>query len=146
MEALTELMDLEGIGDPPPLNQGIAPSSEAGVQNLLRLNAGKAGAILWRNNVGAGYMQDGSFLRWGLANDSTAMNEKIKSSDLIGIRPVTVTPEMVGLRIGQFVAREVKAASWRYTGTKREQAQLAFIEYVNSKGGDARFANRGDEI
>jgi hypothetical protein len=66
------------------------------------------------------------------------MNASIKSSDLIGIRPVTL-PD--GRIIGQFVAREVKAGSWRYTGTAAEKAQLKFLELVAAMGGDAQFCN-----
>lgn len=113
--------------------------SEAAVGVQVRLEASRLGIRLWRNNVGAGYMQDGSFIRWGLCNDSAAVNAKIKSADLIGIRPVLITPEMVGRTIGQFVSREVKAADWRWRGTDRERAQLAWAELVNSLGGDAAF-------
>lgn len=115
-------------------------SNEAAVSVQVRLEASRLGLRLWRNNVGAGYMQDGSFLRWGLANDSAAVNAHLKSADLIGIRPVLITPQMVGTIIGRFVSREVKASNWRWRGTDREQAQLAWAELVNSLGGDAAFA------
>ena len=115
-------------------------SNEAAVSVQVRLEASRLGLRLWRNNVGAGYMQDGSFLRWGLANDSAAVNARLKSADLIGIRPVLITPQMVGAVLGQFVSREVKASNWRWRGTDREQAQMAWAELVNSLGGDAAFA------
>ena len=113
--------------------------SESKIQSLLRLEAVRVGARLWRNNVGACYTREGAFLRYGLANDSSVMNAQIKSADLIGIRPVMITPADVGRVIGQFVSREVKPSNWRYAGTPREQAQLAWAELILSMGGDACF-------
>lgn len=115
--------------------------SEADISNLVRLEASKVGARLWRNNVGAAYMQDGSFLRYGLANESKNINAVLKSSDLIGIRPVLIEPEHVGTLIGQFIAREVKRPTWTYKGSGREKSQLNFINLINSLGGDACFTN-----
>ena len=74
-------------------------------------------------------------------NESAQMNKTIKSSDLIGIRPVLVGPQHLGTTIGQFVAREVKAGSWKWGGTDREVAQMRFIDMVNSLGGDAAMVN-----
>lgn len=102
--------------------------SEAAVQQSVRLEAAAAGVTLWRNNVGAVQTETG-MIRYGIANDTPAMNKRIKSSDLVGIRPG-----------GQFIAREIKASGWRYSGTEREEAQLRFIILVNAMGGDAGFA------
>lgn len=68
------------------------------------------------------------------------MNKVIKSADLIGIRPVLITPGHVGLVIGQFVSREIKPTGWKYTGKAREEAQLRWAELVAACGGDAAFA------
>ena len=114
--------------------------SEAGAQAAVRLAAAQAGTVLWRNNSGAGYLRDGSFIRWGLANDSLAVNRNVKSADLIGIRPVLIGPEHVGQVLGVFVSREVKAPGWRPSPTdKREAAQRNWAELVRSLGGDAAF-------
>ncbi len=114
---------------------------EAAVINKLKLEASTKGVRLWRNNVGAVYSNDTkTFIRFGLANESKQMNTVIKSGDLIGIRPVVITPEMVGRTIGQFVSREAKRSDWRWRGTDRETAQLNWIEMINSLGGDAAFA------
>lgn len=123
--------------DPTPLPKG---NNEAAVQAKVRLEASRAGARLWRNNVGATMDDRGNFIRYGLANDSKQMNEVIKSSDLIGIRPVLITPQHVGHTFGQFIAREVKEPSWNFSGTNRERAQLKFLELIKSMGGDACFA------
>lgn len=115
----------------------MTPESEA--QGMVRLAASREGARLWRNNVGAGKMDNGSFIRWGIANDSTAVNQHLKSGDLIGIRPVLILPEHVGRTLGVFVSREVKAPGWRFRGSEREVAQRAWADLVTSLGGDAAF-------
>lgn len=112
---------------------------ESTVSKAVRLTFAHEGSVLWRNNVGVLKNERGVPIRFGLANESNQMNKRIKSSDLIGIRPVLVTQEMVGTVIGQFVARETKRSGWVFKGTPREQAQLKFIELVISKGGDACF-------
>lgn len=121
-------------------NEAQGGESEAAIQNRLRLEAPRFGARLWRNNIGAGMMEDGTFVRWGLCNDSKQMNDKIKSADLVGIRPVVVTPAHVGATLGVFLAREVKHSGWKFTGNKHETAQLRFLELVAGLGGDAAFA------
>lgn len=143
--AIVELKRLLGI-----TNSGVAPKdadySEAAIQNLVRLEASQKGCRLWRNNVGATYTPEGSFIRYGLANESSSVNRLIKSADLIGIKPVTVKQEHVGMIIGQFMSREIKASNWRYTGTDREIAQLKWAELILSLGGDACFANSDGTI
>lgn len=135
--ALADLRVAIGIGDQRHAAEGL---SEAGVQSRIRLEATVKKCRLWRNNIGATITPDGSFVRYGLANDSAAINSRIKSADLIGIRPVTITGAHVGMIIGQFLSREVKASRWRYTGTAREQAQLRWAELILALGGDAGFA------
>lgn len=114
---------------------------ESTVQQEIMIEAAKHGIILWRNNVGAGMLrnEDGgqeSYVRFGLANESKARNKTFKSSDLIGVWPYSI--QGVGLA-GLFIAIEVKKEGWTYTGTPREKAQLAFIDFVKSKGGVAGF-------
>lgn len=119
----------------------VAGESEAAVQTKVRIEASRAGVRLFRNNVGAGYLQDGSFIRWGLANDSAQMNAIVKSGDLVGIRPRVIGFDDVGKTIGQFVSREVKHGGWKWAGTEREVAQASWANLVNSLGGDACFAS-----
>lgn len=125
---------------PPPVQA--PPRSEAAVQAAVRVAASKAGMRVWRNNVGA--FEDprtGAWVRFGLANDTPAMNTEIKSADLIGIRPRIIAAADVGTLIGQFVSFEVKASDWRYTATAREVAQKRWADLVTALGGEARFVS-----
>lgn len=79
-------------------------------------------------------------MRYGLANESKAQNEQVKSGDLIGIRPILIGPQHVGQLIGQFVSVEAKHQTWVYKGDKHETAQLNWANFVISKGGFACFA------
>lgn len=121
-------------------------NSERAIANHARIAFTRdEGGILWRNNVGAVTDSQGNFFRYGLANDTPEMNRICKSADLIGIRPVKITEEMVGSEIGQFVSREVKAAGWEPgKDKKREKAQATWAKIINTMGGDARFVT-GEE-
>lgn len=120
-------------------SRSVAGLSEAAVVNNVTMEASRVGARLWRNNVGACKDERGRLIRYGLCNVSKQMNEQIKSSDLIGIKSVLITPDMVGSVIGQFVARECKSGDWSYKGDKHELAQLRFMELIVGLGGDACF-------
>lgn len=118
------------------------PHTEAYTQSLVRLEAGRKGLKLWRNNVGVLMNERGTPVRYGLANDSPALNKAIKSGDLIGWRPVLITPAHVGSKLAQFVSRECKRRGWSFTATEHENAQLRWIEAVNADGGDAAFVTQ----
>lgn len=121
-------------------------SSESRVQSAIRLEAPHKGVSLWRNNVGVLKREDGTPVRFGLGNDSPALNRHLKSGDLIGWRRVLITPDMVGQLIAQFVSRECKPGGWEPCGPgnvklfERESAQRAWARLINDAGGDARFA------
>lgn len=157
VEALVERLG----GNSTPNVTGKEPLSEAGVQSRLRLKAAEAGVHLWRNNVGATkarethecprcqhrFIVERPPLRYGLANDSSALNDVLKSSDLIGITPRVVTPADVGKTLGIFTAYEVKHGGWVYSGTDDHiQAQLNFLLLVSRLGGIAAFANNPDVV
>lgn len=120
-----------------------AEESEAASQAQARLAAKAAGFTLFRNNVGALKDERGIPVRYGLANDSAALNRSIKSGDLIGWKSVLVTPEMVGSTIAQFASCEVKRAGWVFRGDKHEQAQQRWANLVNANGGVAFFSTGG---
>lgn len=134
-QALAELRDILGIGETEYTGSNTDKRSEARIQEQCRLEASKAGGRLFRNNVGVLKDVNGVPVRYGLCNESKAMNQSLKSSDLIGIKPVLITPEMVGHTVGQFQAREVKREGWKYTGAGRESAQMRFGELVIRLGG-----------
>lgn len=135
------LRELAGVPAFEPVEPSRPVTSEGGVQALVRLEAARAGVWAWRNNVGGGTLDNGSFVRWGLANDSAALNARLKSSDLVGFRRRLILPADIGSYLAQFWARECKPPGWKFTGTPREKAQLRFITLIQSNGGDAAFAN-----
>lgn len=122
------------------LNDGFR---ESDVQNSVRIAASRAGWRLFRNNRGAGKLDNGNFVRFGLANDSSAVDKIIKSHDLIGIRPVLITSDHVGHIIGQFVSLEIKRPDWKYSGSEREVAQLKWAQLITALGGYSKFS-KGD--
>lgn len=136
--ALEDMRRMMAMDDAPP--QALGDKSEAWAQSAVRVEASQKGARLWRNNVGALLDARGVPVRYGLANDTAALNARVKSGDLIGVRPVLITPAHMGATIGQFLSREIKAPGWRYSGTPRETAQLAWAQLVLGLGGDAGFA------
>ena len=104
--------------------------SESRVQADIRLATNLTGGVLFRNNSGAARDHTGRVVRYGLGNDSKRWNETCKSSDLIGITPIMITPEYVGRTMGIFTAIEVKREGWKYRGGDREVAQLYFINMI----------------
>jgi len=121
--------------------------NETPVQQRVRVRASELNVTLWRNNSGACYDDTGRLIRYGLANDSKEMNAVIKSSDLIGITPLVITPDMVGQTIGVFTAIETKASDWtRQPGDKRAEAQAKFHDIVQRNGGFAGFASSPNDV
>jgi hypothetical protein len=138
-QALADLKNIFGIDSTPILTNTITMNNESDVQSLVRLEAAKKGIHLFRNNVGVLMDKRGIPVRFGLANDSHIVNEKLKSHDLIGWKPFLIQSHHVGLTIAQFCSRECKEPNWIYKGTPREIAQLAWAFLVMENGGDASF-------
>lgn len=136
-DVLADLVAIVGLDVEPSQDA----TGEHKVQDDARLLASQMGWRLFRNNKGVLPDKRGVPVRFGLCNETAALGARLRSSDLIGIRPVVITPDMVGTTLGQFVAREVKKAGWKYKGTEHEQAQLAFGTLVIGLGGDFKFWN-----
>lgn len=105
--------------------------SEQELQQRIRLDLGRGPIRLWRNNTGTLLDRQGRPVQFGLCKGS---------SDLIGLRQVTIGPEHVGQTLAVFCAIEVKSAKGRPT-----PEQQAFIETVRRLGGLAGIARSVDE-
>jgi len=106
--------------------------TETDILNLIRLALSDKGIINFRNNVGALKDINGRLVKYGLC---------IGSSDIIAIKPVVITPEMVGSTIGQFMAIEVKCQ-----GKKPTVEQKRFLEIIRKHGGLAGVARSVEEL
>ena len=99
---------------------------EQAIQQRIRLACSRGPVRLWRNNTGKLRDERGQLVTFGLCPGS---------SDLIGYRSVTITPDMVGQQLAVFAAVEVKAERGRPT-----PEQTAFIDHVRAAGGLAGIA------
>jgi hypothetical protein len=120
--------------------------SEDEVTQLIQLESPRHNVSLFRNNSGAMQDQTGRLVRYGLGHVSKQLNKNFKSSDLIGITPVTITKEMVGSVVGVFTACEIKRSDWKFKGLKREVAQKNFIDFIIARGGIGGFCKSVDDF
>ena len=153
-EAAQALTQVTAMCKPGESDGERAYDDEAGAQQNARFAIGRAGGLVWRNNVGATPAKVDAhcpkchfhfeikqrIIRYGLCNDSPQLNAIFKSSDLIGVMPRLITQQMVGSTIGQFIAVEVKTPDWVYKNKGREVQQQAFLTLVANKGGNAQFS------
>ena len=105
--------------------------SEQHIQQEIRLALRRGPARLWRNNTGTLPDRQGRPVQFGLCKGS---------SDLIGLRTITIGPEHVGQTMAVFAAVEVKSAKGRAT-----PEQQAFIDTVQGMGGLAGIARSVDD-
>lgn len=114
-------------------------------QARIRQHYADLGYRLWRNNVGVLRDARGVPVRYGLANDSRALNQQLKSADLIGWRPRLVTPGMVGDVIAEFVSIDAKPDGWVFPrptnlgAYEHAVAQRRWARMVLADGGEAGF-------
>ena len=101
---------------------------ETNIQQRIRLALGTDPNVrLFRNQVGQ--LPDprtGRPVQFGLAKGS---------ADLVGWKTITITPDMVGQRIAQFVSLEIKTQTGRASS-----AQQNWLQCVETSGGIAGVA------
>ena len=114
------------------------------IQNKIMLALSSAGATMWRNAVA--YAWVGKVIHKTDTEVTLSGAYPIQaglcvgSSDLIGLKTITVTADMVGHQIAVFTAVEVKTK----TG-KASPEQKQFIDAVRKKGGIAGVARSVDD-
>jgi hypothetical protein len=96
------------------------PESEAEIQNRILLNLSHGDVRLWRMQVGNFELRDGRRIVVGVKG----------MSDLLGFRSISVTPDMVGLKIAVFAGIEVKSAQGRM-----RDGQPEWLAMVKQAGG-----------
>ena len=110
--------------------------SETGEQSRIMLALGSQQHIrVFRNNVGL-YQntKTGNWIRYGLC---------VGSADLIGWREITITPDMVGTKIAQFMSIECKAPK---KSIKPGSPQEAWFFAVKRAGGVALCARSVEDV
>ena len=109
--------------------------SEHEIQQRIRLACGRGPVRLWRNNSGALIDQQGRLVRFGLCKGS---------SDLIGLRTLEITPGLVGQRLAQFVALEIKTA--RGVASPEQRAFLALVEQLGGLAAICRSVEAAEQV
>lgn len=106
---------------------------ESNLLKTIQLEASKKGYRLLRNQVGTYKLADGRYISSGIPG----------SSDLIGWKTVTITPEMVNKKIAVYCAFEIKTPSGRMDKKGKQQR---FIDAVNAAGGIGKVVRDISEI
>ena len=106
---------------------------------------------LFRNNSGVlPNPNTGQPVRFGVGNESKAINKELKSSDLIGGTPIVITQEMVGKTVCIFTTIEAKAEGFKhkksYPKKSREYGQLNWINLFKELGAIAGFASCAEDV
>ena len=120
--------------------------SEHRIQDEIRLAASAHGLTLWKNSIGQGWMgkilsQGGEYLT--LKNPyrlSFGIGGK-GGSDLIGYKSITITQEMVGQTIAQWVSIEVKSKTGRLSKDQKHH-----LKVVQEAGGIAIVARSVEDL
>lgn len=119
-------------------------TEEARFQNEMR-NALVDDCLLFRANVGQAWAGSRVERLSGgrvMIHDARPFNTGLPPgfSDTFGLVPVFITPDMIGMTVGVFLAIECKSARGRPS-----EKQTAFIDAINNNGGRAGAARTIDE-
>ena len=107
---------------------------EAEVQAEIRDHLSKVpGLRIFRNNVAKIKSPSGRWVDYGLG---------VGSSDLIGFKSITITPDMVGSRVAVFLAVECK----RGKGGRLSPEQVTFLDVLKTHGAIALVARSVEDV
>lgn len=106
--------------------------TESEILYAIRLALGTMPDVrLFRNNIGSFKDRTGRWVQYGLAPGS---------ADLIGLRTVTITPEMVGREVALFIGIECKTDKGRIS-----EEQESFLRMLEQRGALAGIARSVDD-
>ena len=120
-------------------------TNEQNVQATGRIMASKCGAVSFRNNVGGAW----SGRKVGTLKNGDTVIRKARwiefglvkgSGDTIGWKSVTITPDMVGQKVAQFLSLEYK------TDDGRARPDQVNWHVVHAAGGLSGFARCDDDV
>lgn len=126
---------------------------ELSLQNMIRAELSKHGIMNFRNNTGMGwagkpekiYKQQSVVCYPGdvVVRQARPLHAGLceGSSDIIGIKSVIVTPDMIDKTVGIFVGAEVKTKAGRIS-----DKQHTFRDNINKAGGLADVIRSVDEV
>jgi len=125
---------------------------EQAIQNMIRVKLSELGIINFRNNTGMGWAGKAQKIR-ATGNILVQPGDVIVrnarplhaglcegSSDIIGVKTVVITEDMIGQTVGIFVAPEVKTKKG-----KASAKQEIFMDNINKAGGIAGVVRSPEE-
>lgn len=120
-------------------------AKEHELQNTIRLEISKQQlGTIFRANVGRGWTgQTANMVLNPQVNRLTLTNPRPFSTglpigfpDLFGLKPITITPDMVGQHVAIFVALEVKDTGGRVS--EKQKNMLSFLQQQGARAGVVR--------
>ena len=129
-----------------------ADEPEAAIQSKIMLACGRAGTVLFRNNVAQAWTGDSTKYQRAaqvmvypgdvLIRNARPLHAGLckGSPDLVGWQPVTITADMVGRTVAVFTGLEVKSATGKPTPEQR-----TFLAQLGGAGGVAAVVRSPDE-